>query len=104
MLGDLMGDLKGRQKALQKELAATKLSAEAGDGAVRVTVNAVREVLDISIDKEKIDLESMDQLEDFLLIAMNRALSLAAQKEVSEGEKLMKDMLPPGLGDLGDFF
>ena len=46
----------------------------------------------------------MDQLEDYLIEAMNRVLAKAAEQEAIESEKMMKDMMPPGLGGLGNLF
>ncbi len=104
MFGDLLGSMQGKQSELQEKLATIQLSASAGDGAVRVTVTANQQVVDIAIDKEKIDLTDTEQLEDLLMVAFNQALAMAVDTQTQETNNLVKDMIPPGLGGLGDLF
>jgi len=104
MFGDLMGNMQQQQAELQKKLDKIELSAGAGDGAVKVTVTATQRVVDISIDKTKIDPTDTEQLEDLLTIAMNQALAMATDAQTVETNNLVKDMLPGGLGGLGDLF
>jgi len=37
-----------------------------------------------------------------VLAAVNQAMEQAAAKEAEETQKMVKDMLPPGMGDLGN--
>lgn len=104
MFGDLMGGMQEKQEALRKKLEAIEINAEAGDGAIKVTVSATRKLLNISIDKTIIDADDTEQLEDLLLVAINRAMELAAEEEAKNSQNLLQDMLPPGLGNLGDMF
>ena len=95
---------KKKQKAIKEKLATITVDAEAGDGLIKVTANANKEILNISINQEIVDPEDTEQLEDLLLVAINRAIELATEKEQSETQNLIKDMLPPGLGGLGNMF
>jgi len=104
MFGDLLGNLEEKQKEMKVKLAGIFVNAEAGDGAVKVTANANREITNIAINAEKVDLTDAEALEDFILVATNRALELAAEKEAAESQNLMKDMLPPGMGNLPNMF
>lgn len=104
MFGDLLGNLEEKQKEMKAKLADIFVNAEAGDGAVKITANANREITNIAIDPEKFDATDTEALEDFILVATNRALTLAAEKEAAESQNLMKDMLPPGMGDLPNMF
>ena len=104
MFGDILGNMEERQKEMREKLAQITVEAEAGDGAVKVTANAARAITNISISKEAIDLDDIEQLEDLLLVAVNRVIEKAAVKEAEESQKMMKDMLPPGMGDLSDLF
>ena len=104
MFGDLLGNMEEKQKAMKEKLNAIILTEEIGDGAIQVSSNANREITNISIKKEAIDLEDMEQLEDLLIEGINRVLEKAAEKEAIESQKMMKDMMPPGLGGLGDLF
>ena len=104
MFGNLLGNLQQQQEEMKRKLAEFKVQAEAGDGAVKVTASANRQILDISFDKSKFDWEDTEQLQDFLLTAINRALALAEEKEKEEAQKLVKDILPSGLGGLSGMF
>ena len=104
MFGDLLGNMEEKQKEIKKKLAEMTVEAESGDGAVKVTANANREIVDLSIDRSKIDLQEEEQLEDLLLVALNRALERAAEKESEETQRMMQDLLPPGLGGMSDLF
>ena len=100
----MFGDMEEKQKQLQIKLGQIELSATAGEGAIKVTANANREITNIAIDKSVIDLEDLEQLEDLLLVAVNRAIALAAAKEAEEAQNLLKDMLPPGMDGLSGLF
>ena len=104
MFGDLLGNMQEKQKEIKARLAEHKVSASSGDGAITVEANANKEILNISIDPQKIDFEDTEQLEDLLLVALNRTLELAKKKEQEESQKMIKDMMPPGLGGLGNLF
>ena len=104
MFGDLLGNMEQQQKDLQDKLATIQLSASAGDGAVKVTVTAAQQVIDVSIDKTKIDLEDTEQLEDLLIVAFNQALGMAVDTQTNETNNMVKGILPGGLGGLGDLF
>ena len=100
MLDKLFGKMQGQKDEMKERLAREILEAEVEGGAIRVKVNGNREVLDISIDAEKIDLADKEQIEDLLVIAVNQALELATELEASEAQKMINDMIPPGLGGL----
>lgn len=99
-----MGNMKEQQKEMRRKLAEFKVEAEAGDGAVKVVANANRELLDIQFDKQKLDWEDAEMVQDLIIAAVNNALEKAAEKEAEEAQNIMKNMLPPGLGDLGGLF
>lgn len=104
MFGDMLGGMEEKQKAMKEKLNTITVEASAGDGAVKVISTANRKITNVHIDKSKIDLTDSEELEDLLLVAINRALELAEEKEQSEAEGLLKDMLPPGMGGLSDLF
>lgn len=100
MLGNLFGNIEERQEELQKKLEGIELESSVLDGAVVVKGNAKREILDITIDDSKIDLTEIEQLQDLLVTAVNDLILMATEAEKSESEKLINDILPPGLGGL----
>ena len=99
-----MGNMKEQQKEMRKRLAEFRVQADAGNGAVKVTANANRELIDIQLDKDKLDWEDTEMIQDLIIAAVNQALEKAAEKEAEEAQNIMKNMLPPGMGDLGNLF
>ena len=69
-----MAQMQQMQEQMQKQLAAQSFDGEAGGKAVTVTVSGAREVLNVKIDTEQIDLEDTEGLEDLIVVATNRAL------------------------------
>lgn len=104
MFGDMLGNMEERQKELRKKLAEIIIEAEVNDGAVKVSANANREIINISIDEQALDWKDKEQLEDLVTVAVNRALKMAAEKEAAETKRLLQEMMPPGLGGLSGLF
>ena len=100
MFGNLFGDMEEMQRRMQEKLALIEAEAEAGDGAVKVTANGNREVVNIRISPELLKSGDPEELEDLLVVAINRALADASEKGGAESQKMMKDLLPPGMEDL----
>ncbi len=100
----MFGDMQEKQEALRKTLGEMRLEGAAGDGLVKVTVNGNREIVNISIQPAAMTPDDPEQLEDLLLVAVNRAMVTAAETEATESQKLIQDMLPPGMGGLADMF
>ena len=99
-----MGNMEEKQKALQAELAKIIIKAESGDGVIKVEATATREIVNISIDKTKLNGDDLEEIEDLLVVVINRAMVKAAEKEAAETKNLLSDFLPPGMGDLGNLF
>ena len=85
---------------MRKKLADITVTADAGSGAVKVTANANREILDVTIDKSKLDWDDLEQVQDLVLTAVNNALEKAMVKEQAETQKLLSQMIPPGMSGL----
>lgn len=100
MFGDLFGQMEEQQKEMKAKLAGIIVEAEAGDGAVKVSANAARQLLNITILPELINPAEPEELEDLILVAVNRALEKATEKEMAESQKMIQGMLPPGMDSL----
>ncbi|MCR9101576.1 MAG: YbaB/EbfC family nucleoid-associated protein [bacterium] len=104
MFGNMLGDMEERQKEMRQKLAEIIVEGTAQGGAVKVVANANREITDIRIDREKLDWEDVEMVQDLVLDATNKALAAAAAKEAEATQEMVKNMLPPGMGDLGNLF
>jgi len=103
MLGDLQG-MMAKLKEAQAKVEETKerlntvmVDGDSGNGSVVVTVTANREVKNIAIDDEL--LEDKEALEDYLIIALNKAIVKANNINESEMAAAAKGGLPdiPGM-------
>ena len=95
-----MSQMEEMQKKMREQLAAASFTGDAQDGAIQVTCSGAREITNVSIDPEKLDLTDREAIEDLLVVAINRALEQAAAYEAEQGKAAMGNMLPGGLGDL----
>ena len=100
----MLGDMEERQKEMRQKLAEIMVEGTAQGGAVKVVANANREITDIRIDREKLDWEDVEMVQDLVLDATNKALAAAAAKEAEATQEMVKNMLPPGMGNLGNLF
>ena len=97
MFDDLLGNLQKQQEALQQKLAEIFVEAEAGDGAVMVKAGADLHIENINLDPSKLDFSDREQVEDLLVVALNRALELARKEAAAESNKLLGNLLPGGM-------
>ncbi|WP_117884671.1 YbaB/EbfC family nucleoid-associated protein [Aureibaculum luteum] len=103
MFGDLQG-MMGKLKETQQKIEDTKkrldtvfVEGSAKQGKIKITVSANRVVKNIAIDSGL--LEDKEELEDYLIIAMNDALKKANTINDAELAAAAKDGMPniPGL-------
>jgi nucleoid-associated protein EbfC len=83
-----------KMRKLQKELQKETLTAEAGDGAVKVEINGEMKIKKITIDAESVDLEDIGQLE--------RWVEEAVKSAIADSQKLAADKMQPMMGSLGN--
>ena len=97
-----MFDGLGMLGDLQKNLDQIIVEAEAGDGLVKVEATASKKLYNISIDPSLVDKEDLEELEDLIVVAVNRAMKLADEHAKSVMEKMASGFLPPNF-DIGEF-
>ncbi|MEM9848153.1 MAG: YbaB/EbfC family nucleoid-associated protein [Bacteroidota bacterium] len=100
----MFGNFQEQQEKMEAQLREIIVHGAAGGGAVKVTATGAQEVTDISIDKDKIDLTDVEQLEDLVLLAVEDALNQAKEQAAAASQNMLKEMLPPGMGNLGSLF
>ena len=104
MFGNLLGNMEEQQAKMKKKLATIFVEASSGEGAVKVIASADRQLSNIQFDPEFLKSADQEEIEDLILVAVNSAMELAAAKEAEEAQNMLKDMLPPVLGDIGGLF
>ena len=90
--------LQAKMLRMQDELAEKTVESSAGGGMVRVVADGRQRVRAISIEKEVVDPEDVDMLQDLVLAAVNDALNKAQEMVSAEMAKLTGGMNIPGLG------
>ena len=99
-MGNMMKQVQKMQKQMtdmQAELNEREFEAAAGGGAVTVKANGKKEVVSISIDKDVVDADDVEMLEDLVLAAVNEALRGAEDMVSKEMGKITGGMNIPGL-------
>lgn len=96
----MMAKLKEAQAKIEEtkiRLNSIMVDGEAGNGMVVATVTANREIKNIAIDKSLLD--NKEALEDYLIIALNKAIEKANGINEAEMAAAAKGGLPdiPGM-------
>jgi DNA-binding YbaB/EbfC family protein len=107
MLGDLMRQAQKLQEEMQKtQEEAKKKTAEAsaGGGMVTVVASGAGEIVSIKIEKDVVNPDDVEMLQDLILAAANEALRRAQEMVSEEMSKLTGGLQLPGLGGLGNMF
>ena len=76
-IGNLMKEAKKMQADLEKsqaELATKEFDATAGGGAISVKVSGEKVLKEIKINKEVVDPDDVEMLEDLIITCVNEAL------------------------------
>ena len=99
-MNNMMKQIEKLQKEMadmQENLKNEEISATSGGGAVTATVNGNKEVISIKLDKQAVDPEDVEMLEDLIVAAVNEALRNAENKVNSKMSKLTGGLNIPGL-------
>lgn len=103
MFGDLMG-MMGKIKETQAKVEATKqrldsvyIDEQSQDGLLKVSITANRTIKSITIDDEL--LSDKEQLEDYLILTLNKAIEQATNVHETEVAAVAKEGMPniPGM-------
>lgn len=103
MFGDMM-NMMGKLKETQEKIEATKLrldtvliDEQSNDGLLKVTLTANRKIRSIDVDESL--LQDKEQLEDYLILVLNKAIEKATNVNETELAAVAKDGMPniPGM-------
>ncbi|MBU1711984.1 MAG: YbaB/EbfC family nucleoid-associated protein [Proteobacteria bacterium] len=82
---------------LQEELALRTVEATSGGGMIKVEANGKQQIVSIRIEKEVVDPNDVEMLQDLIIAAVNDALSKSQEMVSQEMSKLTGGISIPGL-------
>jgi hypothetical protein len=82
---------------LQEELAERTVDASSGGGMVSVTVNGRFMILSLKIEKEVVNPDDVEMLQDLIVAAVNEGVRKAQELAATEMGKITGGMQIPGL-------
>lgn len=100
-MGGIMSQVKKMQEEMEKAQAALadeEVTASAGGGMVNVVATGKQQIVSITIQREAVDPDDVEMLQDLVLAAVNEALDKSRALEQEKMGALTGGLnLPPGL-------
>ena len=92
-IGQLMKQAQQMQEQMQQRVSTIKVEGTAGGGMVKAEMSGNKELLSITIDKEAVDPNDVEMLQDLVKAAVNEA----ARRVDEEMQGQLGSMMPPGM-------
>ncbi|HKJ13549.1 MAG: YbaB/EbfC family nucleoid-associated protein [Desulfobulbaceae bacterium] len=89
--------MQQKMSQVQNELAGRTVTASVGGGMVSVTLNGKNELLSVQIDREVINPEDREMLQDLIVSAVNEGLKKAQDMAQAEMRKITGGINIPGI-------
>ncbi len=89
--------LQKKMANLQEELEKREVEASAGGGMVKAVANGKPAIVSISVEKEVVDPEDVEMLQDLIVAAVNEALTRSKEMVDSEMAKVTGGLKMPGM-------
>lgn len=88
--------MQNKMAQMQEELAQKTVEGSSGGGMVRVTASGRQEILSIAIDRNAVDPDDVEMLQDLVLTAVNDSLRLSRELMEREMAAITGGMKLPG--------
>jgi DNA-binding YbaB/EbfC family protein len=89
--------LQAKMAKMQEELATKTVEAAAGGGMVKAVANGKQEIVSIEMEKEVVNPDDLEMLQDLVVAAVNEALSRSKAMMEEEMGKITGGLKMPGL-------
>ncbi len=89
--------MQTKMMKMQEELSNKTVEATAGGGMIKVVANGKQQIMSIDIEKEVVDPDDVEMLQDLILAAINDALAKSQEMVSGEMSKITGGMNIPGL-------
>ena len=98
-MADMFGKIQEMQSKMQEAqegLNDVIVEAEAGGGMVKVKANGNKQIVSIEMDKDVVDPQDKEMLEDLIVAGVNKALEKAEAASKEKMQDMYKNMMPGG--------
>lgn len=92
--------MKEKMEKMQEELKELKVEVTVGGGTVTAVANGQKRLVSLKIDREVIDPDDADMLQDLVVAAVNEAMRRAEEKSQEEMSKIVPAGMLGGLSGL----
>jgi len=89
--------IQERITKIQEEMEKKTVEASSGGGMVSVVINGKNELLSLKIEKEVVNPEDIDMLQDLIMAAVNEGMRKAQEMVSSEMAKVTGGFNIPGM-------
>jgi DNA-binding YbaB/EbfC family protein len=93
----LMKQAQQMQEQMQRQMASIKVEGTAGGGMVKAEMSGNKELLSITIEKEAVDPEDVEMLQDLVKAAINEAARKVDEEMQSSLGAMTGGMKIPGM-------
>jgi DNA-binding YbaB/EbfC family protein len=93
----MMQQVQQMQAQMQQRMTELRVEGSAGGGMVKATVNGAKELLAIAIDKEAVDPNDVEMLQDMIVAAVNEASRKVDEEMSSQVSAMTGGLKIPGL-------
>ncbi len=94
---NLMKQAQQMQEQMQQKMAQTKVEGTAGGGMVTATMTGNKELVSLKIEKEAVDPNDVDMLQDLVMAAVNEASRKVDEAMQSQLGGMAGGMKIPGM-------
>jgi len=93
----LMKQVQQMQAQMQQKMTELRVEGSAGGGMVKATMNGSKELLAVAIDKEAVDPNDVEMLQDLVVAAVNEASRKVDEEMQSSIGAMTGGMNIPGM-------
>src|SRR5881227_970315 len=93
----LMKQVQQMQEQMQERMGQLRVEGSAGGGMVKAAMNGHKELLSVIIDKEAVDPNDIDMLQDLVVAAVNEASRKVDEEMQGQLGAMTGGMKIPGL-------
>ena len=94
---NMIQQLQARLNKAQQELEAMEIEVSSGGGAVKIVINGQQKIKSIKINKEVVNPEDVEMLEDLVLTAVTEAIAKSQEAAAQKMGALTGGIKIPGL-------